>query len=140
MTRLKAIATESLNFRKGLMQFREKVKIQLTWIESNSKFSEHLPQKTSKGIKIEMALLEFCRKASVRLNNEIAKTLKKCDDFYKKIHQVHDKCHLSWVAKITDLPSKDHHMVHLQDTLKEDIQYIQKIEVVNEEDINTWVG
>ena len=87
-----------------------------------------------------MALLEFCRKSSVRLNNEIAKTLQKCDDFYKKIRQVHEKCQLYLVAKITDLPKKDQHMTHLQDRLQEDVQYLQKIEVVNEEDINTWVG
>ena len=57
--RLKVIATKSLNFRKGLMEVGEKLKIQLTWIEANSKFLEHLPQKTVEGIKIEMALLEF---------------------------------------------------------------------------------
>ena len=89
------------------MEFGEKVKSQLTWVEANSKFPEHPPQKTIEGIKIEMALLEFCRKSSVRLNNEISKTLEKCDEFYKKMHQVHEKCQLYLVAKITDLPDKD---------------------------------
>ena len=84
-------------------------------MESNPNFPEHLPQKTAEGIKLEMALLEFCRKSSMRLNNEISKTLEKCDDIYKKIHQVHEKCHISLVAKITDLPNKDQHMAHLQD-------------------------
>ena len=31
-------------------------------------------------------------------------------------------------------------MGHFQDRLQEDIQYLQKIEVLNEEDINTWAG
>ena len=30
--------------------------------------------------------------------------------------------------------------MQLQDRLQEDTHYIQKIEVFNEEDINTWVG
>ena len=31
-------------------------------------------------------------------------------------------------------------MAHLQDGIQENVQYIQKIEVFNEEDINIWVG
>ena len=87
-----------------------------------------------------MALPEFCRKDSVRLNNEIDKTMEKCTEFYKKINQVNDKCHLSLATKITDLPNKDQHLVYLQDRLQEDVQYIQKVEVVNKEDVKTLVG
>ena len=68
------------------------------------------------------------------------KTVKKCEDFYKRIQQIHKKCQISLVPNITDLPSKDQHLRHLQETLEEDTQYIQKIEVFNEEDINLWVG
>ena len=75
--RLEEIVAESLNFRIGLMEVGGKVKIQLTWIEAKSKFPEHLPHKTTEGIKSEMALLEFCRKASLRLSNKIAKTVEK---------------------------------------------------------------
>ena len=46
MTRLRVIAAKSLDFRKGLMEVGEKVKIQLTWMEANSNFPEHMPQKT----------------------------------------------------------------------------------------------
>ena len=99
-----------------------------------------MPQKTAGGIKIEMALMEFCKKASVRLNNEIEKTLEKCIEFYKKICQVHKKCQLDLTAKITDLPNKDQHIAYLQDRLQEDVQYIQKMEVVNEEDVKNWVA
>ena len=45
MTILEYIAVESMNLRIGLMEVGGKVKIQLTWIEANSKFSYHLPQK-----------------------------------------------------------------------------------------------
>ena len=51
VTRLKVIAAESLNFRKGLMEVAKKVKIQLTKVEVNSKFPEDLLQKIADGIK-----------------------------------------------------------------------------------------
>ena len=87
-----------------------------------------------------MALLDFCRKDLVRLNNEIENTLEKCMEFYKKMHHVHDRCHLSLTAKINDFPNKDQHVVYLQDRLHEDEQYIQKLEIINEEDVRTWVA
>ena len=68
------------------------------------------------------------------------KLWKKCEDLYKRIHQVHKKCQISLVTKITDIPSKDKHMVHLQDILEEDIQYIHKIEVFNEEYFTLGLG
>ena len=87
-----------------------------------------------------MELLEFCRKASVRLNNEIDKTLEKCDELYKKIHQVYKKWNLSLATNITDLLDKYQHMEHLKYKLQEDVQHIQKMEVVNKEDVKTLVG
>ena len=87
-----------------------------------------------------MALLEFCRKASVRLNNGIEKTLEKCTNFYKKMRQVQDRCQLSSTAKINDFPNKDQHVVYLQDRLHEDEQYIQKLEIINEDNVRTWVA
>ena len=87
-----------------------------------------------------MTLMEFYRKAFVRLNNGIDKNLEKCDEFYKMIYQVQKKCKLSLVAKITDLPDIDQHMAHLQDRLEEDVQHIQKVEFVNKEDVKNLVG
>ena len=113
MTRLRVIATGSLNFKKGMMEVGEKVKIQLTSVEANSKFPEHLPQKTTEGIKSEITLLDFCMNSSHRLSNEISKTVENYEDFYNKIHQVHEKFHIPLVLKITDLPGKYHHMEHL---------------------------
>ena len=50
-TRLNEIGDASLNFRKELLEFGKKVQIQLTWVESNSTFPKHLPQKTAGGLK-----------------------------------------------------------------------------------------
>ena len=52
----------------------------------------------------------------------------------------HDRCQLSSAAKINDFPNKDQHVAYIQDRLHEDEQYIQKIEIINEEDIKTWVS
>ena len=77
MERKKEIAAESLAFRKELLDIVEKVKIQMSLRETNSKFPDHFPQNTTVDLKSEMELLEFCRKASRRINNEIPKTIEK---------------------------------------------------------------
>ena len=79
-----------------------------------------------------MTLLEFCRKYSVRLNNEIDKTIKKGTEFYKNKSQVHDKFQISLATMITNRSNKDQHLAYLRDRLQEDAQYIQKIEFINE--------
>ena len=89
---MKRFAAESLSFRTRLLKVSKQVQIQLTWIESNSTFPKHLRQKAVDGLTIEMDLLEFYRKASVRLSNETEKTLEKCTGFYMKMHQVHERC------------------------------------------------
>ena len=75
MARMKVIDTESLAFRKGLLDIAEKVKSQMAWRETNSKLSDHLSQKTTEDLKSEMELPKFCRKAARRINNEIPKTI-----------------------------------------------------------------
>ena len=87
-----------------------------------------------------MTLMEFCRKYFVRLNNGFDKTLEKCDEFYKMIDQVYEKCNISLATNITNLLDKDQHMAHLQDRLEEDAQHIQKMEFVNKEDVKNLVG
>ena len=76
--RLNEIEEKSLSFMEGLLEVGKKVQSQLTWVEANSNFPKHLPQKTAVGLKIELELLEFQRKSSVRLRNGIVKTLEKC--------------------------------------------------------------
>ena len=87
-----------------------------------------------------MELLEFCRKYSRRINNEITKTIEKFHEFYKKIHQVHEKCHIPLVSKIIELLEKDQRITQLQDGLREDLEYIRKMDAFTEEDIHHFVG
>ena len=42
--------------------------------------------------------------------------------------------------KVNDFPNKDQHVVYLQDILHEDEQYIQKMEIISEEDVKIWVA
>ena len=117
MARMKVIAADSLAFRKGLLDIAEKVKIQMALRETNSKFPNHLPHKTTKDLNSKLPLMEFCRKAARRINNEITNTIEKCHEFYKKIHHVHEKCHIPLVQKITELPENDQCITQLQDRL-----------------------
>ena len=87
-----------------------------------------------------MELLEFSRKDSVILINETENTLEKCTGFYKKMRQVHERCRLASAAKINDFSNKDQLVTYLQDRLHEDEQYIQKMEVISEYDVKTWIS
>ena len=91
-----------------------------------------MPQKTTEDLNSEMALMEFCRKASNRINNEIPQTIKNFHDFYKEIHQVHEKCHNPLVQSIVELPKKDQFIEQLQDRLQEDLEYIIKVDSFTE--------
>ena len=95
------------------MKVAKEVQIQLTWVEANSAVPEHLPQKTAGGLKTKISLLEFCRKASVRLSKETEKTLEKCTGFCKKMCQVHERCQLPSAVKICDFPNKDQIVTYL---------------------------
>ena len=72
---MKEISTVLIDFRQGLLKVAEKVQGQLTWVEANSAFPEHLPHKTIQELKIEITLLYFCNKYALRLTNAVEKTL-----------------------------------------------------------------
>ena len=44
------------------------------------------------------------------------------------------------MTKIKNFPDKDQHLKFLQDKLLEDEQYIQKMEIIGEEDVKTWLA
>ena len=111
------ISIVSLDFRTRLLKDLKNIQWNLTWMESNSKFPVHLPQKTTEGLRIELAILEFCNKSSLRLNTGIKKTLERCTYFYKKMCIVHNKFQTSFVAKIKEFPNKYQHMKDLEDRL-----------------------
>ena len=85
------ISAVSIDFREGLLKVAEKVQGQLTWVEANSTFLEHLPQKTAEGLKTEISLLYFYNKSGLRLTTAVKNILEICREFYKKISIVHNK-------------------------------------------------
>ena len=85
------ITTMSLDFRTRLLKVEEKVQGQLTWVESNSEFPTHLPQNMAEGLRIELSLLDFSNKSSLRLTTTVEKTLERCTKFYKKMRIAHNK-------------------------------------------------
>ena len=113
MERMNVIVSESLSFRKGILDIAEKVTSQIAYRETNSRLPDHFPHKTTKDMKLEMELLDFCRKDARRINNEIPNTIEKWHEFYKKIHHVHEKCHIPLVSNITEHPKKDQHIAQL---------------------------
>ena len=56
-TRSQEIPAISIDFKTTLLEVVEKVQGKLTWIEANAVFPEHLPQKTTKVLRIELELL-----------------------------------------------------------------------------------
>ena len=67
-------------------------------------------------------------------------TLEKFIEFYKKMHLVHNKCHIPSTIKIKYFLDKDQHLKFLQDMLLEDEKYIQNMEIIKEEDVKTWIA
>ena len=65
-----------------------------------------MTQNTTGGLKMELALLDFSNKASVRLDTTIEKTMEKCKEFYKKMCTTHNKCQASAATQVQDFPDK----------------------------------
>ena len=49
-----------------------------------------MPQKSTRSLKMEVAILNFGFRTTVRLSTAIEKTIEKCVEFYKGIHLVHN--------------------------------------------------
>ena len=58
----------------------------------------------------------------------------------QKMRMVHNKFQIPSATKIKDFPHKDQHLNFLQDRFLEDKQYIQKMEIIKEEDVKTWLA
>ena len=128
------------NLREGILKVPEKVQGQLTWIEANVAFPVYLLQNTTKGLRIELELLDFCSKSALRLTTGIKNTLERCTDFYKKMRIVLNKCQTSLAEKIKEFPDKEEQLKYLQDRLHEDELSIQKIEGITEEAVKYWIA
>ena len=127
------------NSRKRLTRVTELVQSRLTWIGANAAFSDNMPQKTTRGLKMELPLLNFSSRVAERLNTTVEKTVEKCREFYKKMCMTHNKCQASTATQVQDFPDKDQHVKNRQDKMHTDEQSIQKIENIGEEVIEIWV-
>ena len=86
---LKEIKLVSTQFRRRLSDVVELVKNQLAWIETHSNFPADMPQKSVGGLKMEIAILNFGCKTTVKLNTAIEKKIEKCAEFNTGIQLVH---------------------------------------------------
>ena len=78
---MKEIALSSLEFRRRLSEVVELVKHQLTWIGTHSTVLANMPQKYKGSLKMELSIVNFGCKTTVRLNTTIEKTIEKCAEF-----------------------------------------------------------
>ena len=75
---LNEISAVLLDFKTWLLKVVKKVQEKLTWLESSSTFPTHFPQKIAEGLNIELALLDFGNKSSLRLTTAVEKTMERC--------------------------------------------------------------
>ena len=85
---LKELELSSKKFQRRLPDVVELVKNQLAWIETHLTFLANMPQKYAGSLKMEVAILNFGCRTTVRLNTTIEKTIEKCAEFHKGIQLV----------------------------------------------------
>ena len=56
------------------------------------------------------------------------------------MHQFYERFHLASATNICDFPNKDQLMTYLQDRLHKDEQYIEKMEVISEDNVKNWIA
>ena len=117
----------------------ELVKKWLAWIETHSTFPANMPQKSTGGLKMEVAILNLCCRTMVRLNIAIEKTIEKCSEFYKGIHLVHNHCMILRDSSYQVFLVGKEHMKNLQERLQKGEENISRLEAVSEEDIKIWI-
>ena len=108
--RLKEINLVSTQFRRRLSDVVELVKNQLAWIETHLNFLADMPQKSVGDLKMEIVILNFGCKKTVRLNTAIEKTIEKCVEFYKGIQLVHNQCLILMDTTDQVLPVSGEHL------------------------------
>ena len=88
---------------------------------------------------MEIAILNFGCRTTVRLNTAIEKTVEKCVEFYKAIQLVHNQCLI-----LTDTPDqvflvRGEHLQNLQERMQKGEESLARLEVVSEKYIETWI-
>ena len=69
-----------------------------------------MPQKSIGNLNMDVAILNFGCKTTVRLNTSIEKIIEKFSEFYKAIHLVHNQCMILAGALDQDFPVKEEHL------------------------------
>ena len=72
-----------------------------------------MPQKTTRSLKMEVAILNFGCRTTVRLNKAIEKTTEKFVEFYKGIYFVHNQCMVLTGALDQDFLVREEHLKNL---------------------------
>ena len=111
--RLKEIALISSEYCKRLSDVVELVKNQLAWIGANPTFPTNMPQKITGSLEMEVAILNFGCKSTVRLNIAIDRTIEKCTEFYKDMCSVHNRCMVLVDTQDQDFPVREEHLKNL---------------------------
>ena len=132
---MKDIALDSLEFRKKLSDVIELVRNQLAWIGANPTFPASMPQKNARSLNMEVAILNFGCKSTLRLNTAIDKTVEKCTEFYKGMCSIHNQCQVLAGTQDQYFPTREEHLENLQERLQKGEESISKIECVSEEAI-----
>ena len=94
-----------------------------------------MPQKTTGSLKMEVAILNFGCRRTIRLNIAIEKNIEKCDEFYKGIYFFHNHCMVLTGALDQDFPVREEHLKNLQERLLKGEKNISKLKAISEEDI-----
>ena len=84
---------------------------------------------------MEVAILNFGCRTTVKLNTTIEKTIEKCVEFYKGIHLVHNQCMILTGAPDQDFPVREENLKNLQERQLKGEESISKLKVFSEEDI-----
>ena len=98
-----------------------------------------MPRKSIGSLKMEVAILNFECRITIRLNTTIEKTIEKCVEFYKGIHFVHNQCMVLTGAPAQYFPVREEHLNNLQERMLKGEESISKLEAVNEEDMRIWI-
>ena len=132
---MKELTLISSEFWRRLLEVVELVKNQLAWIETHSTFPTNIPQKSAGSLKMEVAILNFECRTTIRLNTAIEKSAK----FYKGIQLVHNECMILIDSLYQVFLVREEHMKNLQDMLQKGEENISSLDDVSEEDIKIWI-
>ena len=81
---MQEISAISIDFRTRLLEVVNKFRGQLTWMETNEAFPEHLLQNLAEVLRIVLELIEFSNKYTLRLTTGVERTFERCVDFSRE--------------------------------------------------------